>query len=121
MLPVYFADTIFVSFPDASNNNVGDHTNDRGNDQHRQELAHGLRALQTQEQRKPILRYSLLARRSARTRAPLNRDHGVVRSWSDSDQIVAVPRMSALCSRLNRSTQHFIVEEKDRECRTIGQ
>jgi hypothetical protein len=53
--------------------------------------------LQTQEQRKPILRYSLLARRSARTRAPLNRDHGVVRSWSDSDQIVAVPRMSALC------------------------
>src|ERR1017187_3610610 len=29
--------------------------------------------------------------------------------------------MSALVSQLNRSTQHFIVEGKDRECRTIGQ
>src|SRR5450759_2678900 len=26
-----------------------------------------------------------------------------------------------LLSQLNRSTQHFIVEGKDRECRTIGQ
>ena len=27
----------------------------------------------------------------------------------------------SLCGGLNRSTQHFIVEGKDRECRTIGQ
>jgi hypothetical protein len=31
----------------------------------------------------------------------------------NSDQNVAVPRLSALISRLNRSTQHIIVEEKD--------
>ncbi len=32
--------TILVSFPDAPNDNVGDHTHDRGNDQGHQELAH---------------------------------------------------------------------------------
>jgi hypothetical protein len=39
--PDCFTGTILISFPDASNNDVGDHAHDRGNDQHHQELAHG--------------------------------------------------------------------------------
>src|SRR5450759_4677215 len=35
--------------------------------------------------------------------------------------IFARDGLSAFDCRLNRSTQHFIVEGKDRECRTIGQ
>src|SRR5450759_3641339 len=36
-------------------------------------------------------------------------------------QLAASFNLSACGSQLNRSTQHFIVEGKDRECRTIGQ
>ena len=50
--------TILVSFPDAPNDDVGDQTHDRGNDQRHQELAHGCGLLIT-EQRKPILYVSL--------------------------------------------------------------
>ena len=50
--------TILVSFPDAPNDNVGDQTHDRGNDQRHQELAHGCGLLIT-EQRKPVLYVSL--------------------------------------------------------------
>ena len=53
-----FPGTILVSIPDASNDNVGDHTHDRGNDQRHQELAHGCGPLIT-EQRKPVLCVSL--------------------------------------------------------------
>ena len=38
----------------------------------------------------------------------------LVRYTPNSDQNVAVPRLSAKCSQLNRSTQHFILEGKDR-------
>jgi hypothetical protein len=44
---------ILVSFPDAPNDNVGDQTHDRGNDQRHQELAHDCGLLIT-EQRKPF-------------------------------------------------------------------
>ena len=44
--------------PDAPNDDVGDHTHDRGNDQRHQELAHGCGLLIT-EQRKPVLYVSL--------------------------------------------------------------
>ena len=50
--------TILVSFPDAPNDDVGDQTHDRGNDQRHQELAHGCGLLIT-EQRKPVLYVSL--------------------------------------------------------------
>ena len=50
--------TILVSIPDASNDNVGDHTHDWGDDQRHQELAHGSGLLIT-EQRKPVLHISL--------------------------------------------------------------
>ena len=53
-----FPGAILVSVPDASNDNVGDHTHDRGDDQHHQELAHGI-GLLTTEQRKPVLYPSL--------------------------------------------------------------
>ena len=39
--PDCFPGAILVSIPDASNDKVGDHTHDRGNDQRHQELAHG--------------------------------------------------------------------------------
>ena len=50
--------TILVSIPDASNDNVGDHTHDWGDDQRHQELAHGS-GLSITEQRQPVLRVSL--------------------------------------------------------------
>ena len=49
-----FTGAILVSIPDASNDNVGDHTHDRGNDQRHEELAHGS-GLLIAEQRKPVL------------------------------------------------------------------
>lgn len=56
MSPDCFTGTIFVSLPDESNDDVGDHAHDWGDDQHHQELAHGS-CLQITEQRKPILRF----------------------------------------------------------------
>jgi hypothetical protein len=35
-----FTGTNLVPFPEASNNDVGDHTHNRGNNQHHQKLAH---------------------------------------------------------------------------------
>ena len=55
--------TILVSFPDPPNDNVGDQTYDRRNDQRHQELAHGCGLLIT-EQRKPVLYVSLRGCRS---------------------------------------------------------
>ena len=52
-------------------------------------------------------------------RGPCQTDENILNlKWSD---VATLQTNVRFCSRLNRSTQHFIVEGKDRERRTIGQ
>ena len=99
-----FPGTILVSIPDASNDNVGDHTHDRRNDQRHQELAHGCGLLVT-EQRKRVLSVSL---RGCPLASESNRSD--VRYWHKADKDEFSP--GTVCLLLTQSGHRLLLTNR---------